>query len=40
MVTLAIKNLPVFLITLVAAGLGIILWLIYELLWDFFDHLW
>jgi hypothetical protein len=39
MVTLAIKNLPVFLITLVAAGLGIILCLIYGLLWDFFDHL-
>jgi hypothetical protein len=39
MVTLAIKGFPVFVITLAAATLGVILYLIYTLLWDFFDHL-
>jgi|688.fasta_scaffold27240_14 hypothetical protein len=38
-VTLAIKGFPVFPITLAAATLGVILYLIYTLLWDFFDHL-
>ena len=39
MATLAIKCFPVFLITLVAAALGVMLCLIHTVLWDFFDHL-
>ena len=38
-VTLAIKSLPIFLITLVATALGILLYGIYVVLWEIFDSL-